>query len=236
MTTTVAAKKDTRQWVLDLQRSLQQPGMSLINHPTINKIVAGELTRPQLRLFAEQTFWTISQGEKLFGLGLVNAPNREVRLKAWEVLVEEMMGHITKTDNHIELLWKFCEAVGVPQGERNNIRPMPASLVFAQYSEFLARCRPWYYSTVGIGLALEGQVPGTYTKLVPALHKRYGLTLEQTIFFSVHLKADKDHGDTASALLGKYVSSEDEMRELEIVAHHAAKMWCDIWSLPLQIT
>ncbi len=233
--TTVLKSKTAADWVKAVRQGLQQKGRSLTNHPTILKLEKGDLTLRQLRVFAGQHLLLNANGERWLGAQASACDDEEVRKKVWEAVLEEMTGHYTKTANHIELQRRFCEAIGISRAEQDRIRPLPSTLVFTQYMEFLIRCRPWYYCMAGIALALESQVPETYKRILPALHTHYGLTPEQTLFYSVHIKADEGHSDTSTELLARFITDPKEMGELEVVAYHAAKLFCDVWSTALEV-
>src|SRR5262249_49553338 len=70
----------------------------------------------------------------------------------------------------------------------------------------------------------EAQVPGYAAKMAAAFQKHDGLTAEQSIFWTVHEDADKDHSAVGRELLGDFVHTEADRDLVLRTAHQSAEI------------
>jgi pyrroloquinoline-quinone synthase len=229
---TTTSLQPAEEWIRDLKRGFLARGRDFTKHPVINMMCDGQLTLDQLRLWACQQYVIVKpveEGpERTFDE--IPAPWRE---RLIEGFAEERTGAVSKTASHPALFRAFAEGLGLSREEleRRALPLLPtAALVF--FFEWAARCRPWYYTQAAGGI-LEDQVPDTYTMMVKGLREHYKLGPEATIFFDVHIYADRDHGDTASEIIGEYAVTPEIRDELALVANHAMDLLWDMWMIPI---
>src|SRR5207248_4766256 len=185
-------------------------------HPVINMMCEGRLSLDQLRLWACQQYVIVKPVEEGPERTFEEIPARW-RARLIEGYAEERTGAVSKTASHPALFRAFAEGLGLSREElERRARPLLPTAALTFFFEWAARCRPWYYGQAAGGI-LEDQVPATYTMMVKGLREHYGLGPEATIFFDVHIYADRDHGDTATDIIQEYAVTQELRDELWLV-------------------
>jgi pyrroloquinoline-quinone synthase len=216
-----------------LIKRLERNGRTLKSHPTIEKIERGELTQAQLRHWATQLFIG-NKGHNANILGLIYAKCDDfpARKAIVENLIEEELGQISGANrSHPELYLEFGEALGIPRAELLHAKMSPDATAMVHWMYWLAESKPWYVTLAGISLGSELFNPDAYVRVIDGLKRHYRLSDDALMFFSVHVKVDKDHGDSSAGSIFKAIPESAAPETLWAVETHIEfmrRLWADI--------
>ena len=216
-----------------LIKRLERNNRTLKSHPTIEKIERGELSMPQLRHWATQLFIG-NKGHNANILGLIYAKCDDfpARKSIVENLIEEELGRVSGVNrSHPELYLEFGEALGIRRDELLNAPMTPDATAMVHWMYWLADSKPWYVTLAGISLGSELFNPDAYVRVIDGLQRHYGLSDDAVLFFSVHVKVDKDHGDSSAGSIFKAIPESAAAETLWAVESHIEfmrRLWSDI--------
>ena len=225
-------KEGTRQLNALIDR-LERNGRTLKSHPTIDKIERGELTMPQLRHWATQLF-AGNKGHNANILGLIYAKCDDfpARKAIVENLIEEELGRVSGANrSHPELYLEFGESIGLGRDELLNARMTPDATAMMHWMYWLADAKPWYVTLAGISLGSELFNPDAYERVIDGLKRNYKLSDDALLFFSVHIKVDRDHGDSSAASIFNAIPESAAAETLWAVETHIElmrRLWSDV--------
>jgi pyrroloquinoline-quinone synthase len=131
-------------------------------------------------------------------------------------LYEEETGRLSRTKNHVLLMQDFIRALGVSDDERDAAVPVPNTKALIDYRLERVRDQKQYHlGAAAVMIASEGQ--NLETRAGQARHsilaKLYGLTPQDTLFFSVHQKEDIGHVQEGIALVADLCDTEQLQQE-----------------------
>jgi pyrroloquinoline-quinone synthase len=216
-----------------LIRRLERNGRTLRSHPTIEKIERGELTQAQLRHWATQLFIG-NKGHNANILGLIYAKCDDfpARKAIVENLIEEELGRVSGVGrSHPELYLEFAQALGISRDELLGARMSTDATAMVHWMYWLADSKPWYVTLAGISLGSELFNPDAYVRVIDGLKRHYKLSDDALLFFSVHVKVDKDHGDSSAASIFHAIPESAAAETLWAVETHIElmrRLWADI--------
>jgi pyrroloquinoline-quinone synthase len=215
-----------------LIKRLERNNRTLKSHPTIEKIEHGELTMPQLRHWATQLF-VGNKGHNANILGLIYAKCDDFPARKAIVgnLIEEELGQVSGVNrSHPELYLEFGEAIGISREELLHARMTPDATAMVHWMYWLADSKPWYVTLAGISLGSELFNPDAYVRVIDGLQRYYHLSDEALLFFSVHVKVDKEHGDSSAGSIFQAIPESAAAETLWAVESHIEfmrRLWAD---------
>jgi pyrroloquinoline-quinone synthase len=227
---------DLQQGIAELNgliKRLERNNRTLRSHPTIEKIERGELTQAQLRHWATQLFvGNKAHNANILGLIYARCDDFPARKAIVENLIEEELGRVSGVGrSHPELYVEFGEALGIPRGELMRARMSPDATAMVHWMYWLADSKPWYVTLAGISLGSELFNPDAYVRVIDGLRRHYHLSDDALLFFSVHVKVDKDHGDSSAASIFQAIPESAAAETLWAVETHIEfmrRLWSDI--------
>jgi pyrroloquinoline-quinone synthase len=227
---------DLQQGIAELNgliKRLERNNRTLRSHPTIEKIERGELTQAQLRHWATQLFvGNKAHNANILGLIYARCDDFPARKAIVENLIEEELGRVSGVGrSHPELYLEFGEALGIPRGELMRARMSPDATAMVHWMYWLADSKPWYVTLAGISLGSELFNPDAYVRVIDGLRRHYHLSDDALLFFSVHVKVDKDHGDSSAASIFQAIPESAAAETLWAVETHIEfmrRLWSDI--------
>jgi pyrroloquinoline-quinone synthase len=212
---------------------LERNNRTLKSHPTIEKIERGELTMDQLRWWATQLFiGNKAHNANILGLIYAKCDDFPARKAIVENLIEEELGRVSGVGrSHPELYLEFGAAIGIPRQSLLAARMSPDATAMMHWMYWLAESKPWYVTLAGISLGSELFNPDAYERVIDGLRRNYHLSDDALLFFSVHVKVDKDHGDTSAGSIFKAIPESAAPETLWAVESHIEfmrRLWSDI--------
>jgi pyrroloquinoline-quinone synthase len=212
---------------------LDRNGRTLKHNPTIDAIESGRLSRDQLRHWATQLYIG-NKGHNANILGLIYAKcdNFAARKAIIENLNEEELGRQSGVmRSHMELYLEFGEAIGIPRAELLSASMTADATAMMHWMYWLAESKPWYVTLAGISLGSELFNPDAYVRVIDGLSRHYKLSDDALLFFSVHVKVDKDHGDSSAGSIFRAIPESAAAETLWAVETHIElmrRLWSDI--------
>ena len=212
---------------------LDRGNRTLKQHPTIDAIERGQLTKAQLRHWATQLYIG-NKGHNANILGLIYAKcdNFQARKAIVENLNEEELGRQSGVmRSHMELYLEFGEALGIPRDQLQHARMSPDATAMVHWMYWLADSKPWYTTLAGISLGSELHNPDAYVRVIDGLKRQYGLDDDGIRFFSVHVEVDKEHGDSSAFSIFSAIPESAAAEALWAVETHIEfmrRLWADV--------
>jgi pyrroloquinoline-quinone synthase len=202
-----------------------------LDHPIFAELFREERNWELLKMISLEgyqiTKYFLEYVENLF----FRCPIPEHKLRLLYNLFEEETGRLSKTKNHVTLMEQFIRAQGISDAERDAHQPSAATLELIHYRLNAVKGEHTYHiGAAAVMIASEGQ--SLETRAGEARHsilgKVYGLTEEDTRFFSVHQKEDIGHVREGIALVSDLCTTEQMQDE----ALHAVKHTCRLfWNM-----
>jgi pyrroloquinoline quinone (PQQ) biosynthesis protein C len=124
---------------------------------------------------------------------------------------------------HHELYLRHGEAVGIGRQELYDWPLCAEAVAFMSFFENICG-RSFLEGASAHMLAAEAQVPGYAGRVAEAMQRHYGLTAEQTAFWTVHEDADKEHSDIGRELLEEFVKTDDDARRVRRAVRECVDM------------
>ena len=200
-----------------------------LDHPIFKELFTEERNWELLRMISLEgyqiTKYFLEYIENLF----FRCPLPEHKLRLLYNMFEEETGKLSKTKNHVTLMENFIRAQGISDAERDAYEPSPQTRELIEYRLNSVKGADTYHiGAAAVMIASEGQ--SLETRAGEARHsilgKVYGLTEEDTRFFSVHQKEDVAHVREGIALVADLCTTEEmQQQALHAVAHTCRLFW-----------
>lgn len=189
-------------------------------NPFTEKWVSGELTRSHLGAWVAQHYQYVSNFSRWCATMYGACQDADARDFLLENIIEEESG--TK---HVELLVRFAEVCGVSRGDLLTTRQLPSTRALTAWCAETAR-RPFHIAAAGLLVGLESQVPGIYTRNLPALRTHYGFAEYEIEYFTVHIETDEVHGERGYQIVERQcTTTEREADAVEAVRQATEMRW-----------
>ena len=164
----------------------------ILNHPVINSIQKGELTRDQLRKFAIQYSIYCGYFPRFLCACAANIPDDQTRMSLIENLWEEH-GSGLLSGSHRVLFEKFCLSLGITSEELKHAKPLPSTQIYVEYVLNMCQDGSFIKSLGALGPGTEFFTSQEYELIYKGLQKVEGLTESDLEFWSVHITLDDHH-------------------------------------------
>jgi pyrroloquinoline-quinone synthase len=194
----------------------------LLKHPFYQAWTAGELTKEDLKFYAEQYYHQVSQFPAyltaLHSRLPEGAARRDVLANAYE---EECDGLA-----HSELWLRFAEGMGCAERNLAEKTPIPEVSDLVRTFRALAKEAP-VASAFGALFAYESQVPKIAAEKRNGLKKYYGADDRTCSYFTLHEKADVHHSSVWRKIISALVGQDDRhaAEALEGISRAARVLW-----------
>lgn len=205
---------EKKEFAAKLRETLES-NLSL-SHPIFAELFKEQKNWPLLRLIGMQGYHLsrafLTYIETLF----YKCPLKEHKEVLLYNMYEEFTGNLSGTKNHIDLMLDFVNAIGIPteQAEKDQILPATAELI--DYRMDMVKGDDTYHiGAAAVLIASEGQ--SLETRAGEARHSilgnYYGLTEQDTLFFSVHQQEDVNHVAQGIRLVTDLCTTEKMQQE-----------------------
>jgi pyrroloquinoline-quinone synthase len=194
----------------------------LLKHPFYQAWTAGELTKEDLRFYADQYYHQVSEFPayltSLHSRLPEGAMRRDVLANAYE---EECDGLA-----HSELWLRFAEGMGGGEPNRRDRTPIPEVRDLVKTFRALAEEGP-VASAFGALFAYESQVPKIAAEKRNGLKQHYGADDRTCSYFTLHEKADIHHSGVWRKIISTLVEQDDRhaAEALDGMSRAAQALW-----------
>jgi pyrroloquinoline-quinone synthase len=152
-------------------------------------------------------------------------------------MFEEETGRFSRTKNHVELMEDFIRAQGISDTQRDAWTPSEATQALIDYR--LRNCKgegTYHIGAAAVMIASEGQ--SLETRAGEARHtilgRLYGLSDEDTLFFSVHQKEDVGHVAEGIQLVSELCTTRRMQDEALFAVRHTCQLFWNMYESAAQ--
>jgi pyrroloquinoline-quinone synthase len=194
----------------------------LLKHPFYQAWSAGELTKEDLKFYAEQYFHQVSGFPTYLSSLHSRLPEGAMRRAVLANAYEEECDGIAHSD-----LWlRFAEGMSGTESNRNDKTPIPEVSDLLKTFRALASEAP-VTSAFGALFAYESQVPKIAAEKRNGLRQHYGADERTCSYFTLHENADIHHANVWREIISALVQEDDRRaaEALEGISRAASALW-----------
>lgn len=202
----------------------------LLKHPFYVAWTAGQLTKEQLRHYAEQYFYNVLAEPTYLSAVHFNTPHIHSETNSGDISVrQEVLKNLIDEEhgdkNHPALWKKFAFALGANDKILANAASLPTTKNLVDTFRDICLNRPFYAGLAALH-AFESQVPDVAAVKIDGLAKFYGMTNPEDYEFFGTPKADVYHSQAEWNLIERFADTPE--KQAEVLA--ATKEACDaLW-------
>jgi pyrroloquinoline quinone (PQQ) biosynthesis protein C len=191
-----------------------------LHHPLFQEIVAGRLTRAQLREVIKQqgAFFLDTVRHAAVRLAAIGGfrprlEDLELQRAVIPVLVEEAGEDLVggQTTAHALLYIRLAEGLGISQEELFATEYLP-HIVIEKNELFQLQREGLLEALCGGALATESVNALASARLFEAFRTHYGVPEEHLEFYRVHAAVEEEHGSRAVALVNRLARTEEDRK------------------------
>jgi len=194
----------------------------LLKHPFYQAWTAGDLTKEDLKFYAEQYFHHVSQFPTYLTSLHSRLPEGAMRRDVLANAYEEECDGIAHSD-----LWlRFAEGMGGVESNLGEKTPIPEVSDLVETFRALAKKAP-VASAFGALFAYESQVPKIAAEKRNGLKRHYGADDRTCSYFTLHEKADIHHASVWRKIISTLVEQDNRhaAEALEGISRAARALW-----------
>jgi pyrroloquinoline-quinone synthase len=194
----------------------------LLKHPFYQAWSAGELSKEDLKFYAEQYYHQVSQFPAYLTSLHSRLPEGAMRRDVLTNAYEEECDGIA----HSELWLRFAEGMGGGASNLNEKKPIPEVSDLLKTFRALASEGP-VASAFGALFAYESQVPKIAAEKRNGLKRHYGADDRMCSYFTLHEKADIHHASVWRKVISALVEQDEchAAEALEGISRAARALW-----------
>jgi len=202
----------------------------LLKHPFYQAWSAGELTREDLKFYAEQYYHHVSQFPAYLTALHSRLPESAMRRAVLANAYEEECGsgadHADSHCSHAELWQRFAQGMGSEVSSREETAPIAEIADLLKTFRVLAQAAP-VATVFGALFAYESQVPGIAAGKLSGLKKHYGADDRTCSYFSLHQTADVYHSNVWRKIISDLIERDprNASEALEGISCAARALW-----------
>ncbi|HLY64792.1 MAG TPA: iron-containing redox enzyme family protein [Chloroflexota bacterium] len=217
-----------RDFLRQMKDEIDQSGFLMKDNPMVVGVYNGTIPMHQLRGWATQDSHYRRHVPRLAMLRYLRCTDTVFQRKLGSVLAEESEGGQYGKSGHWDLFLRFTRSIGLTDEEVVNSKPLAGTAAHVYWAELITWTLPWF---VAYSAQLAGERIGvdSVKMMNEGLQKHYGLSAEDTAFFSVHGDADEEHGTIAEDVIATYiVTPELQAQAREVIFRKLQVQW-DMW-------
>jgi pyrroloquinoline-quinone synthase len=194
----------------------------LLKHPFYRAWSAGELTKEDLKFYAEQYFHQVSQFPTYLTSLHSRLPEGAMRRDVLANAYEEECDGIA----HSDLWMRFTEGMGDGRSNADEKTPIPEVSDLVKTFRALSKEAP-VASSFGALFAYESQVPKIAAEKRNGLKQHYGADDRTCSYFTLHEKVDIHHASVWRKIISALVEQDDRhaAEALEGISRAARALW-----------
>lgn len=194
----------------------------LLKHPFYQAWTAGELTKEDLKFYAEQYFHQVSEFPTYLTALHSRLPEGSMRRDVLANAYEEECDGVAHSD-----LWlRFAEGMGGAESNLAEKMPIPEMSDLVKTFGALSKEAP-VAAVFGALYAYESQVPQIAAEKQKGLKQHYGADDHTCSYFTLHEKADIHHSNVWRKIISALVGRDDRhaAEALEGISRAARALW-----------
>jgi pyrroloquinoline-quinone synthase len=177
----------------------------LLKHPFYLTWTRGELSLTALADYAQQYYHHVAAFPTYLSAVHAKCDDQATRKELLFNLIDEEAG----SPNHPELWLKFAKSLHVSDLDVPSIEKQPETKNLIDTFRSVCRDRPTAEGLAAL-YAYESQIPAICESKIDGLKKHYGFyNPENYRYFSVHIKADREHAAAERKMPSSYIDSHN---------------------------
>jgi len=215
-------------FLADLRSYIQhQDEKPLLGPSFYQGLLAGELSRPQLKKWALNLFYVTGQHIRAFGGIFMNTGlgplDRKIRRHIVENLIDEetIMGR--GEDAHWMLSMRLAQALGATEEEVRQPVVAQESVAYVDWVIELGRKEYGLVTLAAMSIGGETRSDDSMKGLVGALKEKYGLTRHDLEFFYAHAGEAEAHGEPVFDMVREYATTTERQQKIR----GSVTAWCE---------
>ena len=215
-------------FLADLRDYIQhQDEKPLLGPSFYQGLLAGALSRPQLKKWALNLFYVTGQHIRAFGGIFMNTGlgplDRKIRRHIVENLIDEetIMGR--GEDAHWMLSMRLAQALGATEEEVRQPVVAQESVAYVDWVIELGRKEYGLVTLAAMSIGGETRSDDSMKGLVGALKEKYGLTRHDLEFFYAHAGEAEAHGEPVFDMVRKYATTTERQHKIR----NSVAEWCE---------
>lgn len=184
------------------------------DHPLIEMIGRGELTKEQLIGFSVQFYQLFPKvfPKPIAALYARCPDDPDIERQLLDNLLEEGTGQVSGSASHRDLYVQYGAALGLTREAMDAAEPLPETAALVNWRDVLFAEHPWIEAMAAQGFALEGTAADRMRRMVPGLVDRYHIPHEAMGYWMVHISVEDDHGSLGPTAVARFART-DEVQE-----------------------
>ena len=215
-------------FVNDLRSYIQQEDQKPLLGPNFyQSLIAGELTRDQLKSWALNLFYVTGQHIRAFGGIFMNTGlgpmDQRIRRHIVENLIDEetIMGRGDAA--HWMLSMRLAKALGATDEEVMRPVVSQGAVEYVDWVIELGRREYGLVTLAAMSIGGEARSDSSLKGLVRALREKYDLSREDLEFFYAHIGEAEAHGEPVFEMVSEYADTEEKQHKIR----DNIKTWCE---------
>lgn len=190
-------------------------------------LLAGELSRPQLKKWALNLFYVTGQHIRAFGGIFMNTGlgplDQKIRRHIVENLIDEetIMGR--GEDAHWMLSMRLAQALGATEEEVRQPVVAQESVAYVDWVIALGRKEYGLVTLAAMSIGGETRSDDSMKGLVRALKEKYGLSRHALEFFYAHAGEAEAHGEPVFDMVREYATTTERQQKIR----DSVTTWCE---------
>lgn len=211
-----------------LQLELEPGIQEILNHPFIMRLNTADLSRDELRFFAQQYHIYNSYFPRLLSAVAANIVDDKTRMPIIENLWEEH-GSGKIDQSHRILYERFAGAVGLTLDELSEVEPLSTTSICCEH--LLQTCLDDdFVTSLGVlGPGTEYFTNSEYIKILEGLSKYDFFSEDDLYFWKVHISLDEDHYAEMLEAIRPYCNNAEGRHKVKVGARKAIDLEILFW-------
>lgn len=211
-----------------LESELKPKIDQILNHPFLERIASGKLTKEQLKFFTLQYSIYCAYFPRFLSAAAANVPDDRTRMPIMENLWEEH-GEGKIEASHRVLFENYAKGLGLTQKDLVEASPLPNTRACVE--NLLDLCEEGHFleSLGALGPGTEFFTTAEYLKILEGLRKHDVFSEEDLEFWIVHTALDEEHYSEMIDALRPWAKSSTEESMIRLGAIKAVELEVLFW-------
>ena len=214
----------------ELDEILSQPDQNRLDHPVINGLENGELTREQIAGWIYQITCWANPSNILMGAIYAKCQDDDLRVMILDNLSEEEHGSESGTAGHVELFERTFTELSWDEERRTNEDVKMETWALAHWFEVVMTQRSLAEAIAVVSFSAERINPLCFSKVEKALRANYEISEWGLQSIAVHAShVEQEHGSLDPVTFERYCQSADMQNRLRFTVAHTNDLYYRQW-------
>ena len=214
----------------ELDEILSRPDQNRLDHPVIQEMEKGELSREQIAGWIYQITRWANPSNILMGAMYAKCPDDDLRVMILDNLSEEETGSESGTAGHVELFERTFAELGWDEQRRTTEDVKMETWALAHWFEVVMTQRSLAEAIAAVSFSAERINPLCFSKVEKALRANYEISEWGLQSIAVHAShVEQEHGSLGPRTFERYCQSADMQNKLRFTVAHTNDLYYRQW-------